>query len=116
MPLWTALAPLTPSTSPRLGVSGQHQGLHRCALNGFLAPPSKVTALTRILHHLSALQLSSRRNYITSRIVVQQRQKTIIVNYPVPKQSQLTIAGVGHQDQRTPKPLGPYPLPLLLPA
>ena len=43
---------LTLSTNPRLGVSSQHQELHRCALSGFLGPPSKVVALTRILHHL----------------------------------------------------------------
>ena len=44
--------PLTPSTNPRLGVSSRHQRLHRCALDGFLGPPSKKEALTRILHHL----------------------------------------------------------------
>ncbi len=43
--------PLTPSTNPSLGVSGRHQGLHRCARNGFLGPSSKVVAPTRILHH-----------------------------------------------------------------
>ena len=32
---------LTPSTSSQLGVSSQHQELHRCALNGFLGPSSK---------------------------------------------------------------------------
>ena len=43
---------LTPSTSPQLGVGGRHQRLHRCALDGFLGPPSKMEVLTRILHHL----------------------------------------------------------------
>ena len=43
---------LTPSTDPQLGVGSRHQGLHRCALDGFLGPPSKMEALTRILHHL----------------------------------------------------------------
>ena len=43
---------LTPSTSPRLGVSGQHQELHRCALYGFLGPSSETTVPTRILRHL----------------------------------------------------------------
>ena len=42
---------LTPSTNPRLGVSSQHQELHRYALDGFLGPPSKLAVLTRILHH-----------------------------------------------------------------
>ena len=32
--------PLTPSTSSQLGVSSRHQELHRCALDGFLGPPS----------------------------------------------------------------------------
>ena len=41
MPLQFAPSFLTPSTSPRLGVKSQHQELHRCALNGFLAPSSK---------------------------------------------------------------------------
>lgn len=34
--------PLTPSISSRLGVSSQHQELHRCALDGFLGPPSGI--------------------------------------------------------------------------
>ncbi|WP_156925021.1 hypothetical protein [Caldicoprobacter faecalis] len=42
---------LTPSTNPRLGVESQHQELHRCALDGFLGPSSKLAGLTRILHH-----------------------------------------------------------------
>jgi hypothetical protein len=49
MPLRATPSPLTPSTSPRLGVESQHQGLHRCALDGFLAPPSEPTTPTRIL-------------------------------------------------------------------
>jgi hypothetical protein len=40
---------LTPSISHRLGVSSQHQGLHRCARDGFLGPPSELVRLTRIL-------------------------------------------------------------------
>jgi hypothetical protein len=43
---------LTPSTNPRLGVGSQHQELHRCALDGFLGPPSEPAVLTRIPHHL----------------------------------------------------------------
>lgn len=31
---------LTPSSNPQRGVGGHHQGLHRCALNGFLGPSS----------------------------------------------------------------------------
>lgn len=42
---------LTPSIDPRLGVVSLHQELHRCALNGFLGPPSGTISLTRILHH-----------------------------------------------------------------
>src|SRR5690606_20997780 len=44
---------LTPSSNPRLGVDGHHQGLHRCARDGFLGPSSTAWSLTRILHHLS---------------------------------------------------------------
>ena len=44
---------LTPSSNPRRGVDGHHQGLHRCALDGFLGPSSKAHSPTRILHHLS---------------------------------------------------------------
>ncbi len=42
---------LTPSTSPRLGVESQHQELHRYAGDGFLGPPLKSVAPTRILRH-----------------------------------------------------------------
>lgn len=42
---------LSSSTSPRLGIGGQHQRLHRCALDGFLGPPSEKVVLTRILRH-----------------------------------------------------------------
>lgn len=45
--------PLTPSTNPQLGVESQHQGLHRCARGGFLAPPSEPESPTRILRHPS---------------------------------------------------------------
>ncbi len=41
--------PLTPRIDPRLGVGSQHQELHRFAIGGFLAPPSKSTKPTRIL-------------------------------------------------------------------
>lgn len=47
---------LTPSTNPRLGVESQHQGLHRCARGGFLAPPSGPEWPTRILRHPSITQ------------------------------------------------------------
>lgn len=40
-----------PSTSPRLGIGSQHQRPHRCALDGFLGPPSEKVVLTRILRH-----------------------------------------------------------------
>jgi hypothetical protein len=50
MPLRATPSPLTPSTNPQLGVGSQHQRLHRCALNGFLAPSSEPTTPTRILH------------------------------------------------------------------
>ena len=49
MPLRATPSPLTPSTSPQLGVESQHQRLHRCAPDGFLAPPSEPTTPTRIL-------------------------------------------------------------------
>lgn len=49
MPLRIAPIPLTPSNDPWLGVKSQNQKLHRCALNGFLAPFSKLIGLTRIL-------------------------------------------------------------------
>jgi hypothetical protein len=49
MPLRATPSPLTPSTNPQLGVESQHQGLHRCALDGFLAPSSEPTMATRIL-------------------------------------------------------------------
>ena len=55
---------LTPSTSPQLGVGSQHQELHRYALNGFLAPPSKMAELTRILYHQNI-------NYIIKHIYTQ---------------------------------------------
>jgi hypothetical protein len=48
--------PLTPSTNPQLGVESQHQGLHRCARSGFLAPPSGPEWPTRILRHPSITQ------------------------------------------------------------
>lgn len=47
-------APLTPSTNHRLGVVSQHQGLHRCALDGSLGPSSGTAAPTRILRHPSS--------------------------------------------------------------
>lgn len=49
MPLRIAPAPLTPSNNPRLGVESHYQKLHRCALDGFLGPSSKLIGLTRIL-------------------------------------------------------------------
>lgn len=49
MPLRIAPAPLTPSKDPRLGVESHYQKLHRCALDGFLGPSSKLIGLTRIL-------------------------------------------------------------------
>lgn len=49
MPLRIAPAPLTPSNDPRLGVASRYQKLHRCALDGFLGPSSKLAELTRIL-------------------------------------------------------------------
>jgi len=49
-------APLTPSSNPRLGVESHHQGLHRCALSGFLGPASETRVATRILRHLPVAQ------------------------------------------------------------
>lgn len=49
MPLRIAPAPLTPSNNPRLGVESRYQKLHRCALDGFLGPSSRLIGLTRIL-------------------------------------------------------------------
>lgn len=49
MPLRIAPAPLTPSNDPRLGVESRYQKLHRCALDGFLGPSSRLIRLTRIL-------------------------------------------------------------------
>jgi hypothetical protein len=49
MPLRIAPAPLTPSNDPQLGVESRYQKLHRCALDGFLGPSSKLIGLTRIL-------------------------------------------------------------------
>ncbi|MDF2630609.1 MAG: hypothetical protein K0R39_4440 [Symbiobacteriaceae bacterium] len=40
-----------PSSSPRLGIGGHHQRPHRCALDGFLGPPSEKVVPTRILRH-----------------------------------------------------------------
>lgn len=67
MPLRIALPPggpgnelagsRTPSSSPRLGIGGHHQGRHRCALDGFLGPPSEKVVLTRILRHPKAFRL-----------------------------------------------------------
>ena len=48
---------LTPSISPNLGKRSQHQRLHRCAIDGFLAPPSEHLLPTRILHHHITLSL-----------------------------------------------------------
>ena len=52
MPLQVTPSPLTPSTDPQLGVESRHQGLHRCALDGFLAPSSEPRRSTRILRDL----------------------------------------------------------------
>jgi hypothetical protein len=38
---------LTPSADPRLGVGKWHQELHRCALSGFLGPPSVMVRPTQ---------------------------------------------------------------------
>ena len=43
---------LTPSISSRLGVSSQHQKLHRCALQRIFRPAFETGVPTRILHHL----------------------------------------------------------------
>ena len=59
MPLRIAPIPLTPSDDPRLGVESRHQKLHRCALNGFLAPSSKLVGLTRILQPFASLYISN---------------------------------------------------------
>src|SRR5699024_1271949 len=42
---------LTPSIDPRLGASGQHKELHRCALWRIFRPAFRSGGLTRILHH-----------------------------------------------------------------
>lgn len=45
-------ATLTPSISPKLGASSQHQELHRCALWRIFRPAFRREGSTRILRHL----------------------------------------------------------------
>ncbi len=42
---------LNPQQQPSTGVECHHQGLHRCALNGFLGPSLEMMDMTRILRH-----------------------------------------------------------------
>ena len=58
MPLRIAPVPLTPSNDPQLGVKSRYQKLHRCALDGFLGPSSKLIGLTRILQPFASNNLS----------------------------------------------------------
>lgn len=51
---------LTSSISPRLGVSSQHQKLHRCALKRIFSPVFETVVPTRILHHQKRLYNKAR--------------------------------------------------------
>jgi len=50
MPLWIALSPYPPAIAHDWASQAKTRGFIDMPLNGFLAPPSEINILTRILH------------------------------------------------------------------
>jgi hypothetical protein len=52
MPLWIAPIPLLPASTPNWASAADTRNFIDVPFDGFLAPPSEMIELTRILHHL----------------------------------------------------------------